>query len=102
MKRRSSRRGTTMRMLLVTALALAGLTLSAGAASAQYGTYPVPNYGPGYRGNISPYLNLFRGQNTGIDYYLGTRSESQRRLDARTFRDDITDLRARERVLEED
>ena len=46
-------------------------------------------------GNISPYLNLFRGQNTGINYYLGTRSEQQRRQNAQEFRDDIDELERR-------
>jgi hypothetical protein len=86
-----------MRKQLV--LALGTLALLAGAATqanAQPGNYIGPNtgpvYGPGYRGNISPYLNIFRGQNTGIDYYLGTRSEQQRRANAQQFRDDIDEL----------
>src|SRR5204863_1881127 len=83
------------------AYALAALALvAAGATRADAQGYLGPNqgptYGPGYRGNISPYLNLLRGQNTGIDYYLGTRSEFQRRADARQFRQDIDDLDRRE------
>lgn len=81
---------------------LAGWAVSAGTASAQFGRYQVPNYGPGYRNNISPYLNLFRGTNSGIDYYLGTRSEFQRRNNAGEFRNEINDLSSRERSLEED
>jgi hypothetical protein len=80
-------------------LALAALALfAAGQANAQtyIGPRTGPMYGPGYRGNISPYLNLFRGNNTGIDYYLGTRSEFQRRADARQFGADIADLERRE------
>jgi len=88
-----------MRKHLGFALAALALLLgSAGGASAQgyLGPNTGPQYGPGYRGNISPYLNLLRGQNTGIDYYLGTRSEFQRRTDARQFRADIADLDRRE------
>jgi hypothetical protein len=86
-----------MRTLLVTAgLALGALVMTAGSASAQFGRYSRPNYGPGYRGNISPYLNLARGNNTGINYYLGTRAESQRRQNASEFADDIRDLQGRE------
>ncbi|MFO0842163.1 MAG: hypothetical protein U0797_07140 [Gemmataceae bacterium] len=82
--------------------ALAALPLVAGSASAQFGQYPVPNWGPGYRGNISPYLNILRGTNTGIDYYLGTRSEQQRRANAQQFRDELDSLPARNRVLGEE
>ena len=80
-----------MRTLLLTGF---GLILLAGSASAQpaYGKYGRPNYGPGYRGNISPYLNIARGNNVGINYFLGTRSEEQRRRDAREFRTDINDI----------
>lgn len=74
-----------------------------GNASAQFGQVRPPNYGPGYRNNISPALNLLRGQNLGIDYYLGTRAEQQRRVDAREFRNDINDIRNTERLpVEED
>jgi hypothetical protein len=84
-----------MRNHLVLALgALAMLACAATQANAQsyIGPNTGPMYGPGYRGNVSPYLNLFRGQNTGINYYLGTRSEQQRRQNAQEFRDEIDDL----------
>ena len=83
-----------MRSLLVASLAVACLACLGTTANAQnrIGPNQGPVYGPGYRGNISPYLNLFRGQNTGIDYYLGTRAEQQRRQDAGQFRDEIDDL----------
>lgn len=89
-----------MRMLLIAALL--ALPLTATPALAQYGRYPVPNYGPGYRGNISPYLNIFRGTNTGIDYYLGTRSEQQRRTNAQEFREELDALPYRDTVRGED
>jgi hypothetical protein len=87
-----------MRTLLVAGLTGLGLLMAAGAASAQtgYGRYSRPNYGPGYRGNISPYLNIDRGNNVGINYFLGTRSEQQRRTDARLFRSEIDDIATRE------
>jgi hypothetical protein len=72
---------------------LVSLTLSE-SAWAQFGRVNVPNYGPGYRGNISPYLNLLgRGNNLGVDYFLGTRAEQQRRGDRGVFRSDIDTLR---------
>jgi opacity protein-like surface antigen len=85
-----------MRKHLVLALGtlalLAAATTQANAQPIGIGPNTGPTYGPGYRGNISPYLNLLRGQNTGIDYYLGTRSEQQRRANAQQFRDEIDDL----------
>lgn len=90
-----------MRKHLVFALAaLALLAAGASQANAQgyLGPNQGPNYGPGYRGNLSPYLNIFRGSNTGIDYYLGTRSEFQRRADARQFSQDIGELDRREGI----
>jgi len=85
-----------MRKHLVLALGalalLAGAATQANAQPGYFGPNTGPVYGPGYRGNISPYLNILRGQNTGIDYYLGTRSEQQRRQNAQQFRDEIDEL----------
>lgn len=89
-----------MRRLILASLMILLLHQSQGRA--QYGRYPVPNYGPGYRGNISPYLNILRGTNTGIDYYLGTRSEFQRRANAEEFRSELYSLEGRERLQRED
>lgn len=87
------------RLHVLALLVLPGALVCVERADAQYGKYSRPNYGPGYRGNISPYLNILRGQNTGIDYYLGTRSETQRRSNANEFRGDIGDLSLRETEL---
>lgn len=94
-----------MRITFIIALAFAGCVTFADQASAQFGGPNVPNYGPGYRGNISPYLNLFRGRTNGggfnanaIDYYLGTRAEQQRRQNASEFRDEIDDIERRDRI----
>jgi hypothetical protein len=95
-----------MRQLLVTASSVLVVLVAAGTAPAQgfggsgsgYGRYGRPNYGPGYRGNISPYLNLSRfsnnnfNQTAGINYYLGTRSEQQRRAQAQQFGEEIRGL----------
>ncbi|MFO0881171.1 MAG: hypothetical protein U0840_27930 [Gemmataceae bacterium] len=89
-----------MRSLLVACLV--GVSLGAGAAQAQFGRINQPNWGPGYRNNVSPYLNILRGRNTGIDYYLGTRSEFQRRANAQEFRDDLGALQNRELFQDED
>jgi hypothetical protein len=78
--------------------ALTWLALASSSQAQYLGPRQPPAYGPGYRGNISPYLNILRGQNLGIDYYLGTRSEFQRRQDATQFRDDISELDRRESI----
>lgn len=89
-----------MRMLLMTAWTVFALAVLAGSVPAQlpkagYGRYSRPAFGPGYRGNISPYLNLARTNNNlnpanpAIDYYLGTRSEQARRSNAQQFSQDI-------------
>jgi hypothetical protein len=87
-----------MKHLLVAALAgLAGLSpLAAGSAQAQL-TYPIrpPNYGVGYRPGLSPYLNINRGGDPAINYYLGTIPEFQRRANAAQFRSQILDLETR-------
>jgi hypothetical protein len=102
-----------MRTLLVTALGVLGLLAAAGSAPAQgfgasglgYGRYGRPAWGVGYRGNISPYLNLARfsnnnfNQTAGINYYLGTRSEQQRRANAQQFADDIRILAENEQII---
>jgi hypothetical protein len=96
-----------MKHLLIAVLAgLALLSpLANGFVQAQYGTYQTPQYGPGYRPLLNPYLNLFRGRNingpNAIDYYLGTVTEAQRRQNAFEFRSDIGDLDRRTRTLPE-
>ncbi len=91
-------------LLLLVFVAIAGAGLAHGQ---QFGQYPVPNWGPGYRGNISPYLNIIRNNNNqnlnaGINYYLGTRAEQQRRANAQEFRDEIEALPLRDRLRGED
>jgi hypothetical protein len=87
-------------MLVATVLGAA----LAGSAQAQYGFRPptAPNWGPGFRPGLSPYLDLIRSGDPATNYYLGTRVEFQRRQNAADFRSDITDLYARERILGED
>jgi hypothetical protein len=93
-----------MKHLLAAASAgVLGLIL-AGSASAQYGFRPLapPNWGPGYRAPLNPYLNLTRPGDPSTNYFLGTIPEIQRRQayqDLRTFEDDTL---ARERQLGED
>src|SRR5262245_24940337 len=91
-----------MTRALVTAAALAACLALGQPAQAQY-PRPLPAYGPGYRPGISPYLNLARfntgvggvnnlGINGGLNYFLGTIPEQQRRNDAALFRGAINNL----------
>jgi hypothetical protein len=72
------------RHTMIAATSLVTLLGAGGAASAQYPTnpYPAPYYqAPSVMPNIynsanqplSPYLNLLRGGNTGVNYYYGVR-----------------------------
>src|SRR4051794_41899513 len=85
------------RFLLASLAALAGLAGAADLASAQVqapyvGPVARPNYGPGYRPQLSPYLNLLRGGDPAANYYLGTLPEFQRRANAQTFSSEISEL----------
>ena len=80
----------------IVALVLLGVAVSP--VSAQQGRNP-PNYGPGYRPLLSPYLNLANttganGQllNPAINYYLGTVTEFDRRRNDAVFRGAINEL----------
>lgn len=99
-----------MRTQLVTLLGVLAILAAAGPAAAQFGPPGRPNFGPGYRGNISPYLNITRFNNNnngnnnffsnaGINYYLGTRSEQQRRSNAAQFREEIGTLQEEDRTI---
>jgi hypothetical protein len=91
------------RLLVAAATAVLGLTL-AGGAHAQYYPRPQapPNYGVGFRPGLSPYLNITRGgSDPATNYFLGTIPEFQRRYNAQVFREDITDLYAREQLAGE-
>ncbi len=85
-----------------TLLALAGLcTFSAGTASAQIvSPYAQPNFRPGYRTQLSPYLNLIRGGDPAANYYLGTLPEQQRRQLNQQFSSNIQTLEEQEQRLE--
>jgi hypothetical protein len=81
------------RSLLALTAAAAGLAGAAGPAPAQY-TAPLsrPNYGPGYRPQLSPYLNLLRGGDPASNYFLGVIPEQQRRANTQLFRQEISAL----------
>jgi hypothetical protein len=87
-----------MRQLLLVSLAILTALLAAQSAQAQgfYGRSGPPNYGPGYRPQLSPYLDIIRGRNFGVDYYLGTRQEFIRRQNTAAFASEIDELRSRE------
>jgi hypothetical protein len=82
--------------LALAAVALLG-PLAAGQARAQPFDYPIrpPAYGPFYRPGLSPYLNMLRGGDPAVNYYLGVVPEFQRRRNDAVFRGAILDLEAR-------
>jgi hypothetical protein len=59
-------------------------------ASAQVPNFP--QYGPYSRPQLNPYLNLIRGQNAGVNYFLGTIPEQQRRAQYQQLRTGINTL----------
>jgi hypothetical protein len=80
-------------MMRLVPLALAALVLAgAGTARAQFLPPARPNYGPGYRPQLSPYLNLLRGGDPAANYYLGVIPEIQRRTNAQIFSTEISEL----------
>jgi hypothetical protein len=81
-----------MRQFTQTSLALFAICLLASTASAQFQAPTRPNYGPGYRPQLSPYLNLIRGGDPAANYYLGTLPEFQRRQNAQLFSTEISEL----------
>src|SRR6516162_5296416 len=71
------------------------LLAGSGVARAQFQPPARPNYGPGYRPQLSPYLNLLRGGDPAANYFLGTVPEQQRRANAQFFRQQLLDLEAK-------
>jgi hypothetical protein len=80
-----------MKRLVLTALA-ALILCGASTARAQFQPAAPPNYGVGYRPQLSPYLNLIRGGDQAANYYLGTLPEFQRRANAQQFSTEINEL----------
>lgn len=81
------------RYVCLVAAAFVLLAFPASRVHAQVGPRIPPQYGVGLRPTLSPYLNLLRGGDTASNYYLGVRTEFQRR-------DDRTNLLTRTRELE--
>jgi hypothetical protein len=84
-------------LLNPTVLALTLPLILTGVVSAQRTIPYAPTpYGPGFRPQLSPYLNFLRGGNPAANYFLGTRPEIQRRSNVnlfnRQFRQIETDL----------
>ena len=77
---------------LISAALLAIVLAGTGTARAQFQPPSAPNYGPGYRPQLSPYLNLIRGGDPAANYYLGTLPEFQRRANAQLFSTEISEL----------
>ena len=86
-------------MKRLTLLGLGSLLCLLGAAvgpvAAQAYPYNRPNYGPGYRPPLSPYLDIIRGGDPAINYFLGTRTELDRRAKNAQFRSALLDLEQR-------
>lgn len=82
------------RLLVVSFASLAGLVVAAAGSASAQNIYPYtqPNYGPYYRPQLSPYLNLLRGGDPASNYFLGTLPEFQRRSNAQVFRSSILEL----------
>jgi hypothetical protein len=67
------------RFVAMTTVTSLVLFVSTTPATAQGSLATPPNFGPYYRPQLTPYLNLGRGGNPAINYYLGTLPESERR-----------------------
>jgi len=83
------------RKLVAGLLAVGVMALFCDTASAQApnpGRYQRPLYGPGYRPQLSPYLNLLRGGDPAANFFLGTVPEQQRRQQAQQFGNEIAAL----------
>jgi hypothetical protein len=83
------------RLVAITAFAALALLASAGEAAAQGTSARKPNFGPYWRPQLSPYLELARGGNPAINYFLGTLPEQERRANDFLFRGSLQDLDAR-------
>jgi hypothetical protein len=81
-----------MKRLAQAAIAILLVCGIGGTARAQFQPPARPNYGPGYRPQLSPYLNLLRGGDPAANYYLGTLPEFERRANAQLFGTEISDL----------
>jgi hypothetical protein len=68
-----------MRLLLRTAVAMASLFLLVEFAQAQPQPYVRQNTNPYYTPPLSPWLNMLRGGNPAVNYYLGVIPEAQQR-----------------------
>jgi hypothetical protein len=91
------------RMLLLSALAVLSLAVSTLPAHAQRGARRgAPNYGVGFRPGLSPYLNIIRGGNTGVNYFLGTIPEIERRNNEQALRQGLQSVEQRLGVTEQD
>src|SRR3954466_2039287 len=71
----------TCRPTLIAALAtLTVLVASTDDAPAQYNPYFRPGAAKGPQPPVSPYLNLLRGRNTAVNYYLGVQPAQDRQM----------------------
>jgi len=82
------------RILVASLLSFAVLTWGVGKAAAQFvNPYtPRPVYSPYSRPALSPYLDIIRGGNPAVNYYLGTLPEMDRRAADTAYRAAILDL----------
>jgi hypothetical protein len=74
------------------AAAVVVLFVSAGEATAQGTSANRPNFGPYWRQQLTPYLDLARGGTPAINYFLGTVTEQNRRANAFAFGNALQEL----------
>lgn len=68
-----------MRLPTTGVLSVASLLLLSGFTFAQQQQYVRPQTNPYYNAPLSPWLNMLRGGNTAVNYYLGVVPEFQQR-----------------------
>ncbi len=81
-----------MSRLVAIAVGVGLLLLTAQQASAQGSSGAVPNFGPYWRQPLAPILNLGRGGNPAINYFLGTVSEQDTRSNFGFLHNELQEL----------
>jgi hypothetical protein len=83
------------RLFAITVVSGLVLFASAGEAAAQGTAARRPNFGPYWRPQLTPYLNLARGGNPAVNYFLGTLPEQDRRYNYDFLRGSLQELDSR-------
>src|SRR5260370_40419351 len=83
------------RLVAITAVVGVVLLASAQEAAAQGTSARKPNFGPYWRPQLTPYLDLARGGTPAVNYFLGTLPEQSRRNNFSFLNESLQDLDAR-------